>query len=235
MARPVDLKSLKPELRERVINGVKVGPNSPLVAHEKAKARRAQHAAGDSLEDELSIVHQLYELRGRATIERAHPATFVERKDKRGPILRYAKGGAAVDFYGTANVGGKSRSIYFDAKSCSAATYAHEPRQYHQLQELVKRQRFGALAFLLIADRTLGAAYIVLGEDTLLQLLRGRELTLRKPIYHGEGTGRREKGDRLNHRYLYPHFFTPEGLMQHEDVPRWDWLSRLETLAKEGK
>lgn len=233
MAREIDWEDLPPSVRARVPQGIKVGENSPLLAGAKAEARRQQHARGDSLEAELTIVHQLYELQGRATIAQAHPPTFVQGKDKRGPILRYARGGAAVDFYGTARVLEKSRSVYFDAKSCERAAYAHEPRQYHQLQELLKRRKFGALTFLLIIDRPLGVGYLIAGEAELEQLLTGKELTLREPIYHGEGSGRREKGDRLNHRYLLPHFFAPEALLTREDQIRWDWLSQLETLVRE--
>jgi penicillin-binding protein-related factor A (putative recombinase) len=238
VARLLDWDELPAEVRARIPKGTKLADTSPLLAAAKAQRRREQHAAGASLEDELSLVHQLYEHQKRATIERAHPPTVVAGKDQRGPILRYARGGAAVDFYGTANVAGKSRSVYFDAKSCNNATYAHEPKQLHQIRELVKRRLFGALTFLLIVDRSLGVGYIVSGDEDLVALIAGRELTLREPIYHGEGSGRREKGDRLNHRFLYPHFFAPEGIeagrMERQDVPRWDWLTRLDTLVREG-
>src|SRR4051812_1815838 len=92
----VDPDDLAPHVREKVervrarsvVNGIEVGPNSALLAAGGAQRAHKRQRVGKSLEQELEVVHQLYELRGRARVRKQHPATYVEGRDRKGPVLR---------------------------------------------------------------------------------------------------------------------------------------------------
>ena len=234
MSRPIDYDDLPPDVRARVPKGIKVGEQSPLLAARGAQAARKRQRVGKSLEQELELVHQLYELRGRARIRKQHPATFIQGEDKRGPVLRFAKGGAAVDYAGSAYVDGESRTIAFDLKSETDATYVHDPKQIHQLTELLARRDFDELAFLLIICAPMKVGYLVTDPAALRALEHGQELLLRRPRFAGVGSGRRVANDPRAFDHLVPHFLAPQELLVSPDVVRWDWLNRLETLIQEG-
>lgn len=236
----VDPDDLAPNIREKVerararivVNGIEVGPNSPLLAAAGAQRAQKRQRVGRSLEQEMELVHQLYEHAGRARIRKTHPPTYVERRDRKGPVLRYQAGGGGVDYTGTARVAGKARAIAFDLKSEESATYAHDPKQGHQLRELLDRQRFGDLAFLLIICAPMNVGYLIIDESMLRMLQLGRDVVLRVARFAGKGSGRRTANNRAAFDHLVPHFYAPNELLVRPDVPRWDWLFRLEQLVK---
>ena len=229
--RGIPFDDLPPEAKAKV---PKLGPNSPLAgesgkAIERARRGSRRAKAGSGFEAELEAVHRIYEMRGKAKLTQVYPPTLKVRT-ARGWELQYRPGGAPCDFFGAALIGGVSRPVIFDAKSCERTTYAHEPEQVHQLRMLLAYQKVGAEAFLLIRDAKLRVCYIVRDPAVLRDLALGGGITLRAARYLGEGSGRRTANDRDLFDHFYPAIFEPGELLVSQSTPRWDWLKLLETL-----
>ena len=232
MTRAVALADLAPDAQERVRRhaGIALGPDSPLlpglvnVKLENAIKSRRRTRAGQWFERELEQGHAIYRAQGRAVLHR-RVAPMV--KSKIGWV--HASGKAPCDFSGTVKGLG---SVVYDAKSWSDATYHHEPKQYHQLEELRDVQALSTSesptrAFLLIACQPLSLAYLV--ED-LSELLAHRPITLRtvKPQ-----RTRAEFGTAQGFLHHYPTITRAEGrILIAQDRVVWDWIPRLADMAQ---
>lgn len=232
-SRGVPIGELSPETRRRVRDHQvgkgrrppKLGPNSPLLPGivneqlERSIKARQRKQAGQWFEKELDADHQVYRTQGIAVISRRSPAmVMVERG-----LWRHAKGKAPVDFSGPVKGLGY---VVFDAKSCKAATYIHEPEQYHQLEELRDVQLLSepgspTIAFLLIACQPLGICYLV--ED-FEPLLRREPITLRTAR---RGRTRAEMGTAAGFDHHYPYVTRNPDLLIAQDGLIWDWLRLL--------
>jgi len=231
MTRAVALADLAPDAQERVRRhaGIALGPDSPLlpglvnVKLENAIKSRRRARAGQWFERELEAVHAIYRAQGRAVLHRRVPPMVKLRGE-----WRHA-GAGPCDFSGTVKGLG---SVVFDAKSWSDATYHHEPKQYHQLEELRDVQALATSesptrAFLLIACQPLSLAYLV--ED-LTDLLAHRPITLRtvKPQ-----RTRAEFGTAQGFLHRYPTLTRAEGrILIAQDRVVWDWIPRLADTAR---
>jgi hypothetical protein len=125
------------------------------------------HRTGRTFEDELEATNAAYRMQGLATIARAHPPVGGP------PTALYYRGTGQVDT--------------FDAKSNSdAASYKHDPRDYHELDFLLDWRRTRGVAFLILLDRPIGTLYLV---DDLAALRAGSSIALRT---HARGRSRPE-------------------------------------------
>ena len=96
---------------------------------------------GRTFEDELEATNAAYLAAGLATIARAHPPVGGP------PNALFYRGKGQVDFVGSV----LGIPVAFDAKSNSdAASYKHDPRDYHELDFLLSWRRTGGVSFLLI-------------------------------------------------------------------------------------
>lgn len=140
------------------------------------------YRAGRTFEEELEQANAVYAAAGVATIARAHPPVGGP------PNALYYRGKGQVDFIGTirSTIAGTVTAgsgaphgipIAFDAKSNSdAASYKHDPRDYHELDFLLDWRRAGGVSFLLLLDRPIGTMYLV---DDLDALRAGASIALR--------------------------------------------------------
>ena len=135
--------------------------------------------AGRTFEDELEATNAAYLAAGLATIARAHPPVGGP------PNALFYRGKGQVDFVGSvtgasASAGLPGIPVAFDAKSNSdAASYKHDPRDYHELDFLLNWRRTGGVSFLLLLDRPIGTLYLV---DDLAALRAGASIALRTHV-----------------------------------------------------
>lgn len=211
---PLEARAKLPEL----------GPNSPLRREvdesiERSQRGRRRQRAGAGFEAELEAVHQLYALKGQARVIRLKAPARWDAKLKHFVL---DAGGGPCDFRGTLANG---QSVTFDAKSWEPATYTHEPKQLHQLQELLDEDRMRAIAFLLVRVPSMHLAYLI-RDRVMLSLLRsGKSIELRSAVWAGKGSGRRQANDPDAFTHHFPVLREPTELLISQSVPRWDWLS----------
>lgn len=143
----------------------------------KAWGQAARQRAGAALERALDATHRLYETEGRGKVWRNHVPTRIVRDG-----ARVAAGVGAVDYTGAVRpeLKGPLVPVAFDVKVLGKGRtgYVHEPKQRHQLVELLEARRQGFAAFLLVEVRELGAAFPIFGKVFLRGLLQGGEVTL---------------------------------------------------------
>jgi recombination protein U len=129
--------------------------------------------AGRSFERELDLTNAIYAQRGWACLGRGHP----EVGGIPGKGL-YFKGKADVDYFGVAD----GRPIAYDAKSRAGEVYFDfDSRDFHQLDFLLRFQKAGGVAFLLVRDHDLGRIYL-LGVDPIRRLRDGVPVQLRREL-----------------------------------------------------
>jgi len=189
---------------------IEVGMHAPLRAGRHASAASRRKRSGTGFEAELHATHVLYRRRGLALIRQHHPRVVGRQGE-----MRYAPGGAPCDFGGAALIAGLLRPVLFDAKGIGhGAQYAHDPDQYHQLDELLDHQALGGVAFLLLRDAERGIAYLVDVLDDLTALRRGESIRLRTIVGRGSRAA-------VYHQYRI--------VVQDAASRTWDWRTILES------
>lgn len=229
----IDFDDLPPDVKRRALEEAhrkraeKVGPDSPLKCWDEKRAKNAKRGAqrqatGRSLEDEFSIVHQLYQLQGVAEVERIGPPVQYVRTN-RGPELK-AVAKAPGDYFGTVEgLGG----VLFDVKALKAmgaAFRADDESTAHQAKRMLAHGKKGLLTFFLLVDRAREYFYLVRTAAALTAIAGGGAVPLRE---RKTGITRAMFGTPEAFTHLQPWRSTPGGLLVRQDEPRWDWLALL--------
>lgn len=158
-------------------------PRRDTLAVRRAQSKRVH--AGRRFEESLERTHANYLAIGAGKIVPHYPRTVTLKG-----VLKYARGGAPVDFSGVVEIARRparhayapgiivnnahqdTRAVAFDAKVLreGRASYTHDPDRLHQLTELIDFTRNGALAFLLLQERERNVAIALYGLRVLMHL-----------------------------------------------------------------
>lgn len=179
--------------------------------------------SGRDAELEIEAALDRYARLGEGRFQRAELPTRVLPDGS-----RLVTGAAAVDYHGTARGG---RAVYFDVKVVTGqAVYTHEPKQRHQLDCLAAHRALDACCFLLLRDRDLGVAWLLMEFEPLLR----PTLPTREPpavairTVSRVGVRRGQPSVVTHHLPLVPRLSVAEQGIRRR--PEWDFLAHALTL-----